>query len=121
MRQRIADFVVRSAALRNTQYRTLTDISRGRVPGPEASLGKLVASELRQEMASFAVELAGWAGSVDAGDGWNQAYLAAPGMRIAGGTDEILRNILAERVLDLPREPRFDKEVAFREVPSGTR
>jgi alkylation response protein AidB-like acyl-CoA dehydrogenase len=58
-------------------------------------------------------------GDCDPTFGWQDAYLSAPGMRIAGGTDEIMRNILAERVLRLPPEPRMDKDIPFREIPTG--
>jgi alkylation response protein AidB-like acyl-CoA dehydrogenase len=76
-------------------------------------------------MASFGIELGGVAGMV--GDhenavsegSWHELYLAIPGLRIAGGTDEVLRNIIAERVLGLPPEARADKGIAFKDIPSG--
>jgi alkylation response protein AidB-like acyl-CoA dehydrogenase len=120
VRQRLADFYIRSRGLQYTGYRTLTALSRGQTPGPESSIGKLIGAPLRQQMASFAVELEGAAGSVMGEDDvWQETYLASPGIRIAGGTDEIMRNIIAERVLRLPPEPRLDKDVAFRDVPTG--
>jgi alkylation response protein AidB-like acyl-CoA dehydrogenase len=79
-----------------------------------------------QEMAHFALELQGALGGV--ADGavapqdaiWQDMYLGAPGLRIAGGTDEILKNIIAERVLRLPPEIRVDKDRPFRDIPSGS-
>ena len=50
---------------------------------------------------------------------WQERYLAIPGLRIAGGTDEVLRNIIAERVLRLPPETRLDKQVAFKDIPTS--
>ena len=114
VRARIADFHVRTAGLRFTTYRTLTALSRGETPGPENAIHKLVGSPLRQRMAALGVELQGPAGAaMDAAYGAQSAWLAAPGMRLAGGTDEIMRNIIAERVLGLPAEPRVDKELPF--------
>ena len=50
---------------------------------------------------------------------WQERYLGIPGLRIAGGTDEVLRNIIAERVLGLPPEARLDKKMPFKDVPTG--
>jgi acyl-CoA dehydrogenase len=122
VRQKIADFHIRASGLKYTSYRTLTAMSRGAVPGPENSIGKMIGGPLRQQMAAFGMELQGMAGTLmDESFECQQTYLAAPGGRIAGGSDEIMRNIVAERVLGLPTEPRVDKEVAFNEIPSGKR
>ncbi len=52
---------------------------------------------------------------------FEEALLYSPALRIAGGTDEIMRNIIAERVLGLPQDVRVDKDVPFREIPTGSR
>ncbi len=125
VRHRLADFYVKTKGLQYTGYRALTALSRGKTPGPENSIGKLVGAKMRQEEASLAMDLQGEAGILMDPDVavseavWQNAYLAAPGGRIAGGTDEIMRNIIAERVLRLPPEPRVDKTIAFREIPSS--
>jgi alkylation response protein AidB-like acyl-CoA dehydrogenase len=125
VRQRLARFYIRLKGLQYTSYRTQTALSRGQTPGPESSIGKLVGAPLRQDMASFAIDLQGIAGAMsdralapDEG-AWQQMYLGAPGLRLAGGTDEILRNIVAERLLGLPPEIRADKGIAFKDVPTG--
>jgi alkylation response protein AidB-like acyl-CoA dehydrogenase len=125
VRQRLARFYIRLKGLQYTAYRTQTALSRGQVPGPESSIGKLVGAPLRQEMAGFAVDLQGAAGAMfdkaitPEEAVWQQTYLSAPGLRLAGGTDEILRNIIAERVLRLPPEIRVDKDLPFKDVPTG--
>ena len=125
VRQKLADFYVRSKGLVNTGYRTLSAVSRGATPGPEGSIGKAIGAPMGQEMASFAMELQGAMGAamepsaVPQDAFWQETYLGMPGMRIAGGTDEILKNIIAERVLGLPPEIRVDKDKPFREIPTG--
>jgi hypothetical protein len=52
---------------------------------------------------------------------FEEALLYSPALRIAGGTDEIMRNIIAERVLGQPQDVRVDKDVPFREIPTGSR
>jgi acyl-CoA dehydrogenase len=125
VRQKLADFFVRVRALQYTGSRTLSALSQGKTPGPEASLGKLVGAALIQEMAAFCIELEGAAGVLNdevyaphAG-AWQDRYLGIAGLRIAGGTDEVLRNIIAERVLRLPPEARADKGIAFKDIPTG--
>jgi len=125
VRQRLARFYIRLNGLQYTAYRTQTALSRGATPGPESSIGKLVGAPLRQEMAGFAVDLQGAAGAMldksfaPEQGAWQQAYLSSPGLRLAGGTDEILHNIIAERVLGLPAEMRVDRGVPFKEIPTG--
>jgi len=125
VRQRLADFYVRTKGVQFTGNRTLSAISQGKTPGPEASLGKLVAAVMLQEMSSFAMEIQGAGGmlhdeevALSAGE-WQDRYLGIPGLRIAGGTDEVLRNIISERVLGLPPEARADKGIPFKDIPTG--
>jgi len=124
-RQRFARWYVQAAGVAFTRFRTLTALSRGQTPGPEASIGKLVAVNRLQELASELIDcqeqfglisdpsLAALQGRV------HRDYLYAPGLRIAGGTDEILKNIIAERVLGLPADIRADKALAFKDLPAG--
>ncbi len=125
VRERLADWYVRQQGLRYTRFRTMTALSRGQTPGPEASIGKIVSASKLQEIAAFGMDLLDMGGTITdpalapMRAAFQDAFLAAPGARIAGGTDEILRNILAERVLGLPADIRVDKDVAFDEVPTG--
>ena len=125
VRARIANWYVQEAGLKYTGYRSLTALSRGALPGPENSIGKLVGAPKMQAMSSYLMDLLGASGaiadeSLAAKAGIIQrAYMGAPGLRIAGGTDEIIANIIAERVLGLPQEPRLDKGTPFNEVPTG--
>ncbi|MCZ4313957.1 acyl-CoA dehydrogenase family protein [Comamonadaceae bacterium G21597-S1] len=122
VRERLADWFVKSQGLKYTRFRTITALSKGQAPGPEASISKVVGAAKLQEIASFGMDLAGMAGAVMDPElvpmqGWfQQAMLYAPGQRIAGGTDEVLRNIIAERVLGLPPDIRVDKDLSFSEL-----
>jgi alkylation response protein AidB-like acyl-CoA dehydrogenase len=125
VRERLADWYVRAQGLRWTRFRTMTALSRGQTPGPESSIGKLVNAAKAQEIASFALDLLDMGGAMMDPElaplraAFQEALLYSPGGRIAGGTDEILRNIIAERVLGLPPDVRVDKDVPFNELPSG--
>ncbi len=125
VRARIADYYVLEAGLKYNSYRAMSALSRGELPGPENSIGKLVGAPKLQSIASFCMDLlenygAVWDDDHDLYDGLAQrSYMGAPGLRIAGGTDEIMTNIIAERVLGLPQDPRADKGIPFSDVPTG--
>ena len=125
IREQLADWYVRAQGMQNIQYRTLTALSQGRAPGPEASVAKLVNASKLQDISSLGIDLQEMAGILtDPEDAaanamYQEGFMLAPGLRIAGGTDEIMRNIIAERVLSLPPDIRVDKEVAFNQLPTG--
>ncbi len=126
-RARLAGWAVRASGLKYTSYRAISALSKGERPGPENSIGKLVAGTMLQDIATYAMDLQGAAGAL-AGDDeqeargqFQQILLSSPSMRIAGGTDEILRNIIAERVLGLPGDVRVDKDVPFNKIPTRGR
>jgi acyl-CoA dehydrogenase len=102
-------------------------MSRGEMPGPENSIGKLVGGPMMQDIAMFALDLQAQSGALDSAalseaDARFQAMLLrSPATRIEGGTDEILRNIIAERVLGLPADIRVDKNVPFNQIPARAR
>jgi alkylation response protein AidB-like acyl-CoA dehydrogenase len=113
VRQEFAQAYIESLACRYTGYRRLTTLSQGGAAGPEASAGKLAGTAAAQRVADLGVRLLGddavWAAGPDDGGLWQTVMTALPGLAIAGGTTEILKNILGERVLGLPPEPRPDK------------
>jgi alkylation response protein AidB-like acyl-CoA dehydrogenase len=118
VRNRIADTYLADEGVKLTQMRALSALSKGQVPGPEQSIAKVVVAKNMQDMAAFALDLGESAGFM--ADGSDEAlarlqgsYMWSAGLRIAGGTDEILRNIIAERVLGLPGDLRPPKDVPF--------
>lgn len=131
-RPAIEDGRVRSAIARNHAMRAgLDSITRraylmmqaGMVPGPEGSLQKLVAVRSRQRLSELAMDLQGMAGlgfdpHAPVKTDWAVSWLNAPTGRIAGGSDEVLLNTLAEKVLGLPQDHRPDKGVPFNRIPA---
>jgi len=105
--------------------RTMTALSRGQAPGPESSIGKIIAANQLQDLSNAAVEMQDQYGIIcdptlaPLAAAFQSSLLSSAGLRIAGGTDEILKNIIAERVLGLPGDIRVDKDVAFKELPTG--
>jgi alkylation response protein AidB-like acyl-CoA dehydrogenase len=110
VRERLARFAIEAVALRYSAQ-------RARIPGLVADrpmalplMSKLTSSEHAQRLADFGCALQGWAGTLAKGDAaavdegeWQRAYLNSYGLTIAGGTSEILRNVLGEKVLGLPK------------------
>jgi alkylation response protein AidB-like acyl-CoA dehydrogenase len=123
----MASWYAQSQGLKFTRFRTMTALSKGETPGPENSIHKLVNASKLQDIASYGLDLMGEAGLVldddlvEAYAMYQAALLSSPSGRIAGGSDEILRNIIAERVLGLPADIRVDKNRPFNEVPTGRR
>jgi alkylation response protein AidB-like acyl-CoA dehydrogenase len=125
VRDRLADWYVMSQGLKYSHFRTMTALSRGQTPGPESSIGKLVTASKLQAMAAFAMDLMEQGGIVadpaiaPMAALFQQTLLTSPSSRIAGGSDEVMRNIIAERVLGLPADVRVDKEQPFNQLPTG--
>ena len=126
VRARLAHWAARANGLKYTAWRAISALSRGERPGPENSIGKLVAAPMMQDIAMYALELQGPTGAVARDDASTEGKLyqmlySAIGMRIAGGTDEVMRNIIAERVLGLPGDIRVDKDAPFNQIPTKGR
>jgi alkylation response protein AidB-like acyl-CoA dehydrogenase len=102
VRQHLAQLLIEAEVLRLNAYRGLSAIMRSGVPGPEGSLGKWHWSEVNQSLTEVAMEIAGPRAML-ADDEWTYRFLRARANSIEGGTTEILKNIVAERVLGLPR------------------
>jgi alkylation response protein AidB-like acyl-CoA dehydrogenase len=121
VRQQLADVYVRTQLRAATTGRVARAAAAGTPPGPAASIGKLVASANLTRSGEVATALLGSRLAADTGEpdgfAWTEHVLGAPGYRLAGGTDEIQRNIIGERVLGLPREPRVDKGVPYSKLP----
>lgn len=124
-REWLADYYVEAEAIRLQTFRNLSALSRGEAPGPEGSAGKLLWANGAQELSNRAVDLQDRFGLIDdpelavANGAFHHRLLWAPGLRLGGGTDEIMKNIIAERVLGLPGDVRVDKDVPFKDIPSG--
>jgi alkylation response protein AidB-like acyl-CoA dehydrogenase len=109
VRQRLVEIYINGHVARATALRSMAKIRAGQAPGPEMSIGKLALTKNMQLMADAVTEILGPRLAADTGEwgtyAWSELVLGMPGGRIAGGTDEIMRNIVGERVLGLPKEP----------------
>ncbi len=121
-RERLAELYLAAHGLWLLQCRALTALGKGREPGPEASGAKIVVAQALQAYTRLAIDLRGARGVLAAAELGDEAALVerlwfgAEGMRIAGGTDEIVRNSIGERVLGLAPEPRTDKGIPFNQL-----
>ena len=126
VRERLAQLYVRERLVHLFGSRLAQEARAGRSPGARGSVGKLAGADLARFSASLAAELLGdeaiaWAPGDREARRWAGALLSAPASAIAGGSNEIQRNIIGDRVLGLPREPQVDRDVPFRELRVGTR
>ena len=108
-RQRLADVYINGAVARYTTMRAMAKIKAGQLPGPEMSIAKLSLTENLRRTADAVSLLLGPRLVANTGEwgtySWAEFVLGIPGIRVAGGTDEVLRNIIGERVLGLPKDP----------------
>jgi alkylation response protein AidB-like acyl-CoA dehydrogenase len=115
VRERLGEILSELLAVRFNGYRALTALSRGQIPGPEAGLAKVTMVNAGTAAADLAVDVIG-PEALDANSEWTYLVSFLPGLKSAGGTEQILRNTIGERVLGLPPEPRLDKGVPFSEL-----
>ncbi|MEM8903903.1 MAG: acyl-CoA dehydrogenase family protein [Actinomycetota bacterium] len=125
VRQELMKVYSEETAKSLVSMRTRAELKAGRAPGPGGSLGKLHGAVIARMTRSLALELDGpaglaWDGDDETGAKWAQLTLRTFAANIAGGTDEIQKNIIGDRVLGLPREPSVDKDVPFSALKVGT-
>ncbi|HEY1687411.1 MAG TPA: acyl-CoA dehydrogenase family protein [Solirubrobacteraceae bacterium] len=114
-RERLGELVSELLAVRFTGYRTLTALQRGQIPGPEAGLAKVTIVNAAIKAGDLIADVVG-PDALDPSSEWSYMISFLPGLKSAGGTEEILRNTIGERVLGLPPEPRLDKGIPFSEL-----
>ncbi len=124
MRDELADLYVHFQVAKFTNQRAMDKIKAGQLPGPEMSIAKLALTDNLCRVTEFVARVLGPRITADTGEwgtyAWNGMLLGVPGMRVAGGTDEVLRNIVGERVLGLPKDPGINTTSPFRELAVGT-
>ncbi|HXD56088.1 MAG TPA: acyl-CoA dehydrogenase family protein [Solirubrobacteraceae bacterium] len=117
VRHRLGEIAAELLAIRFTGYRTLTALQKGQVPGPEAGLAKVTLVSGAIKAGDLIADVLG-PDALDEDSEWSYMISFLPGLKSAGGTEEILRNTIGERVLGLPPEPRLDKGIPFSELRS---
>jgi alkylation response protein AidB-like acyl-CoA dehydrogenase len=120
VRQRLGELASELIALRFLGYRTLTALQKGQIPGPESALAKITTVNAAIKATDLIADVIGPDALADDSE-WGYAIAFLPGLKSAGGTEEILRNTTGERVLGLPPEPRLDKGIPFSELRAKER
>ena len=127
VREKLADWYCQQSGLKYAKYRNISALSRGETPGPQSSITKIVSGNKLQEIANFGLDMLDSAGILRTDEEgaeqsmYQYGFYGAAGIRIAGGTDEILKNIISEQVLGMPQDMRADKGLPFNEIPTGNK
>ncbi len=124
VRDRLADAYIRFRTAQLTNERVMARVLSGQAPGPELSIAKLALTSNLWRAVNLVEEILGPRAAADTGEwgtyAWTQLFLGLPGLKIAGGSDEVLRNVIAERVLGMPKDPGIDSSVPFKDLLVGT-
>jgi alkylation response protein AidB-like acyl-CoA dehydrogenase len=115
VRKALGEIGTELLALRFASYRTLSALSQGQIPGPEAGLAKVTTVNAAIAAGDLIADVLG-PDALDEDSEWSYMISFLPGLKSAGGTEAILRNTIGERVLGLPPEPRLDKGIPFSEL-----
>ena len=120
VRQHLMDVYIGFQVAKYTNQRAMDKIKSGQLPGPEMSIAKLSLTNNLWRTANFVAEVLGPRLQADTGEwgtyAWGQLLCGVPGMKVAGGTDEVMKNIVGERVLGLPKDPGIDAKTAFKDL-----
>jgi alkylation response protein AidB-like acyl-CoA dehydrogenase len=121
VRQQLAQTVIRAGVIKYMGFRLRTAMSKGQMPGPEASVLKLAYSQHLAKTGDLVMSLLGpsatlWGDDAPDDSRWQDQFLSQWASRLGGGTDEVQRNVIGERALGLPREPTSDKDIPWREL-----
>jgi acyl-CoA dehydrogenase len=124
LRQQLADIHINGKVAQFTNQRAMARVRAGQTPGPEMSISKMALVAQMQRVGRFVSAVLGPKLGADTGEwgtyAWGEFIAGTPAMRIAGGSDEVMRNIVGERVLGLPKEPGIDSVTPFNQLRVGT-
>jgi alkylation response protein AidB-like acyl-CoA dehydrogenase len=120
IRHDLADIVMNYRIANMNAQRATAKAKAGQLPGPEGSIGKMVLVNNQARLVKFISHVLGPKLIADSGEwgtfAWANFVLGTPGLRIAGGSDEVMRNIVGERVLGLPKDMGIDSRSPFKDI-----